>query len=242
MRKYIFQKFAILPALGILLLGCSEKKELVHNVDEFNQAVSEAKPGDRITLANGVWMDAELVFIGSGEKYNPIILTVEEKGKVTLEGQSYLEMAGEYLLVDGLVFKNSYTPTTEVISFHKSKNELCNNCRVTECVIDNYNNPERFESDYWVGIYGKNNRFDHNYLVGERNLGVTLAVRLNTEESRENNHQIDHNYFGHRPILGSNGGGDTAHWHKPLFALQFKYRCGIQLFRSLQRRTRDNFQ
>ena len=33
-----------------------------------------------------------------------------------------------------------------------------------------------------------------------------MAVRLNTEESQENHHRIDHNYFGHRPILGSNGG------------------------------------
>ena len=29
---------------------------------------------------------------------------------------------------------------------------------------------------------------------------------LNTVESRENYHRIDHNYFGPRPILGSNGG------------------------------------
>lgn len=206
MMNHIFQKYSLLFILGLLLFGCNEKTGLVHNVDEFNKAVSKAKPGDRIVLANGVWMDAELVFEGKGEKDKPIVLTVEEKGKVTLEGQSYLQMAGEYLHVEGLVFKNGYTPTNEVISFQKSKNELCNNCRVTECVIDNYNNPERFESDYWVGIYGKNNRFDHNYLVGKRNLGVTLAVRLNTEESRENHHQIDHNYFGHRPILGSNGG------------------------------------
>jgi len=204
--NHISQKFSLLLILGLVLFGCNEKKGLVHNVEEFNKAVKEAKPGDRIVLANGVWRDAELVFEGKGEKDNPIVLTVEEKGKVTLEGQSYLQMAGEYLHVEGLVFKNGYTPTSEVISFQKSKNELCNNCRVTECVIDNYNNPERFESDYWVGIYGKNNRFDHNYLVGKRNLGVTLAVRLNTEESRENHHQIDHNYFGHHPILGSNGG------------------------------------
>jgi len=73
-------------------------------------------------------------------------------------------------------------------------------------VIDNYNQPERYEVDFWVMMYGKNNRFDHNHLVGKRNKGVTMAVRMNTEESRENYHRIDHNYFGPRPILGSNGG------------------------------------
>lgn len=33
-----------------------------------------------------------------------------------------------------------------------------------------------------------------------------MAVRLDSEESQQNHHRIDHNYFGHRPILGSNGG------------------------------------
>lgn len=192
----------------LLLLACGESVPgtLVRDVAAFEAAVAAAQPGDRIILANGVWRDAELVFTGTGTAEQPIILTVQEKGWVTLEGQSNLRIAGEYLHVEGLVFTNGYTPTKEVIAFRKDKQMLCNHCRVTECVIDNYNNPERFESDYWVGIYGKNNRFDHNYLTGKRNHGVTLAVRLNTEASRENHHRIDHNYFGHRPILGANGG------------------------------------
>ena len=33
-----------------------------------------------------------------------------------------------------------------------------------------------------------------------------MAVRLTSEESRENHHSIDHNYFGPRPNLGANGG------------------------------------
>lgn len=186
--------------------AAAEPEGLVKTIEEFNEAVQNAQPGDQIVLANGVWEDAELIFTGRGTEEKPIVLTVQEKGKTTLEGQSYLKMGGEHLVVEGLVFKNGYTPTSEVISMRASKEQLCYNCRVTECVVDNYNNPERFESDYWVGIYGKNNRFDHNLLVGKRNVGVTLAVRLNTEESRENKHLIDHNYFGHHPILGSNGG------------------------------------
>ena len=43
-------------------------------------------------------------------------------------------------------------------------------------------------------------------MVGKTNKGVTLAVRLDSAESRQNNHRIDHNYFGPRPVLGSNGG------------------------------------
>ncbi len=103
-------------------------------------------------------------------------------------------------------FKNGHTPTSEVISFRKDKDHLASHSRVHNCVIDNYNNPERFESDTWVAIYGRHNSFDHNSLTGKRNRGVTLAVRLNTEESRENYHEIKNNYFGPRQNLGSNGG------------------------------------
>ncbi|WP_282134225.1 chondroitinase-B domain-containing protein [Seonamhaeicola maritimus] len=179
---------------------------LVKNISEYNKAVSEVKPGSKIVLANGVWNNAELVFEGEGTKENPITLSVEEKGKVTLEGQSNLQISGEYLVVEGLVFKNGYTPTNAVISFRKNREEMANNCRLTACVIDNYNNPERHVQDYWVTIYGKNNRIDHNHIVGKKNLGVTMIVGLDTKESRENNHKIDHNYFGPRPTFGNNGG------------------------------------
>lgn len=181
-------------------------KDTVSTVEEFNEAVKEAQPGDVIILANGVWKNAELKFYAKGTAEKPIKLTVETKGKVTLEGESNIRLAGEHLIVEGLVFRNGYTPTGEVISYKKDSENLCNNCRVTECVIDNYNPSERHESNYWVGMYGKNSRFDHNYLVGKRNKGVIMAVRLNSEASLSNNHRIDHNYFGYNPILGSNGG------------------------------------
>ncbi|TXG38603.1 chondroitinase-B domain-containing protein [Seonamhaeicola maritimus] len=186
--------------------GANESGILVKNISEYNNAVSKAQPGDVIILANGVWNNAELVFEGEGTKENPITLSVEEKGKVTLEGQSNLQISGEYLVVEGLVFKNGYTPTNAVISFRKNREEMANNCRLTECVIDNYNNPERHVQDYWVTIYGKNNRIDHNHIVGKKNLGVTMIVGLDTKESRENKHKIDHNYFGPRPTFGNNGG------------------------------------
>jgi len=193
----------------ITLFSCNNEKSkgvLVKNISEFNDAVSKAKPGSTITLANGVWKDVELVFEGKGTKENPITLSVEEKGKVTLEGASNLQIAGEYLIIKGLVFKNGFTPSNEVISFRKNENELANNCRLTECVIDNFSNPQRDEQDYWIAIYGKNNRIDHNHIAGKRNLGVTMIVGLDTEASRENHHLIDHNYFGPRPTFGNNGG------------------------------------
>lgn len=179
---------------------------LVSTQKEYREAVQKAAAGDVIKLANGEWRDFEIVLEAYGRSGAPVTLTAETPGKVIISGRSNLRIAGEYLLVSGLVFKNGYTPTSTVISFRRSKEKLANNSRITQVVIDNFNNPERYETDFWVLMYGRNNRFDHNHLVGKRNKGVTMAVRLNTEASQNNNHRIDHNYFGPRPILGSNGG------------------------------------
>ncbi|ADV51464.1 Poly(beta-D-mannuronate) lyase [Cellulophaga algicola DSM 14237] len=195
--------------LVVVFTSCnpeSQKIEMANNVEEFNEMVKNLQPGDSIVLANGIWKDAELVFEGKGTNENPITLTVEDKGKVILEGASNLQLAGEHLIVSGLVFKNGYTPTNAVVSFRKNREEMANNSRLTECVIDNFNNPERQVQDYWVTIYGKNNRIDHNHIVGKKNLGVTMIVGLDTKESIQNNHKIDHNYFGPRPTFGNNGG------------------------------------
>ena len=178
----------------------------VESQEQYRALLTQLVPGDSIVLKDGIWNDFEIIFEGHGEPGLPITLRAETPGQVYITGQSNLALAGEYLLVQGLVFRDGYTPSQSVISFRKSKTAIANNSRVTQTVIHNFTNPERFEADYWVAIYGKNNRFDHNHLEGKRNRGVTLAVRLDSDASRENYHRIDHNYFGPRPTLGSNGG------------------------------------
>jgi poly(beta-D-mannuronate) lyase len=179
---------------------------LVSTQDEYVSAIKNANPGDTIVLADGEWRDFEILFTGTGEEGKPITLTAETRGKVILSGQSNLRLAGRHLVVSGLVFRDGYSPTSAVIQFRRTQGDYAYHSRVTEVVIDHFNNPERYESDSWVLMFGKHNRFDHNHLVGKNNRGVTMAVRLNSEESQQNHHRIDHNYFGPRPVLGSNGG------------------------------------
>lgn len=204
----MIKRLSIIILTVLIFNACAleEKSDLISNIDEFNEAVSRAEPGTVITLANGTWTDVELRIDATGTEELPIIVQAESPGKVVISGQSNLAFSGEYITVKDLVFKNGFTPTSEVISFKTGKEKLANNCRVTNCVIDNFSNPERFDGDTWVAIYGKKNKFDHNSLIGKGNRGVTLAVKLSTEASLENDHVIEFNYFGPRQTLGSNGG------------------------------------
>lgn len=182
------------------------RKIVVGTQDEYAAAMKLAQPGDMIVLANGTWRDFDLVLEAEGSAEHPIYLVAEEPGKVVLSGQSSLRMGGRHLIVSGLVFRDGYTPRNEVISFRRDSDTLAFNSRVTRTVVENYNNPDRAQRDTWVVMYGQNNEFDHNHLSGKLNSGPTMTVRLNTEDSQNNNHRIHHNYFGPRPVFGSNGG------------------------------------
>lgn len=193
--------------VGVLLSqGVSAKDFLIKDKGAFDATLKMLAPGDAIVLKNGTWQDFEVGFFAEGRAGKPVTLRAETPGKVILSGRSNLRLAGNHLVVSGLVFKNGYTPTQEVISFRRDGKQVANHSRVTEVVIDGFNNPDRDAVDYWVSLSGRHNRFDHSYVAGKRNQGVTMAVRLDGEDSQQNHHRIDHNYFGPRPILGSNGG------------------------------------
>ncbi len=197
----------ILTAVLAMAPGLSHSSTIrVSNADELAKATKQVQPGDTIMMAAGTWKDAQLVFKANGTAEKPIVLMAEQKGKVFLEGKSRLRLAGQYLLVSGLYFRNGQTPGGGVIEFRENADNLAFYSRVTDCVIDEFNQTDRFKDDTWVHIYGQHNRFDHNYVGGKKNGGVTLAVHLNDEQNQENFHRIDHNYFGPRPRLGSNGG------------------------------------
>ncbi len=201
-RLTLFSLLVVFWTCGIV----SAEEYRVSDQTQYLAIADTLEAGDTVILANGVWNDFEILLQGQGTENKPITLTAETKGQVILSGQSNLRLAGEHLVVSGLVFRDGYTPTSAVIEFRRNAKTLASHSRVTEVVIDNFNNPDKQESDYWVALYGQHNRFDHNHIVGKRNKGVTVAVRLNSETSQQNHHRIDHNYFGYRPTFGSNGG------------------------------------
>ncbi len=199
--------------ITILSVTCStesSKKNVVKNVDELNQAIASAGPGDNIILANGIWKDVEIKFRGKGTQDKPITLKAETAGKVSIEGESYLKFGGEYLTVEGLFFKNGFSPSNAVIDFkisHKDKpDEISNNCKVTNCVIEDFNKPKRDNSDLWIQFWGRHNELSNCYIAGKTNRGPTVRVSIAGIESINNYHQIVNNHFGPRPVKGGPSG------------------------------------
>jgi len=177
-------------------LACQSCKEIT-SAQELNALT--LNPGDTVILQSGQWVDQALIFKAVGTEKNPIVLKAQERGKVQLQGTSTLSIEGAWLVIDGLVFQNGHAIDKNVVDFKGSSNH----CRLTNTAIMNYN-PSQPNTDYrWISINGSYNRVDHCYLSGKAHLGPTLVV-WGTDQPMH--HRIDHNYFGTRPAVESNGG------------------------------------
>lgn len=179
---------------------------IVENPAALKATIGKAKPGTILLLKDGTWNNAAIQLQGKGTAKSPITIMPQTPGGVTFSGQSYIQIGGEYLIIKGFHFKNGYSPKREVISFRINNDVLANNCRLSNIVIENYSQPERFKADTWITLYGKNNRIDHSTFVNKLNSGPLIIAELDDERSQQNNHRIDSNYFKGRQRFGSNGG------------------------------------
>ncbi|MBM3861295.1 MAG: alginate lyase [Verrucomicrobia bacterium] len=193
-----------LPFVLLVAVTSATASELpVTNATQLATALKRARPGDSVVMADGTWKDTDIVFAAKGAASSPITLRAQTPGKVVLTGRSRLRIAGDYLVVDGLWFKDGCVKSGSVIEFRGSSKTSATHCRLTNCAITDCNPPDR-KTDYkWCSLYGQSNRVDHCYFAGKTHVGTTLVVWVGDQP---NSHRIDYNHFGLRPPLGANGG------------------------------------
>ena len=204
----------------LLLLSCGkntvDKGIYVKDIVELNQAIADANPGDEIVMANGDWTDVEIRLVGYGTEKQPITLKAETAGEVMIKGKSDLKLGGEYLVVNGLYFTDGSSPSESVIEFAVAEDTVANHSRITNCVILDYNKPQRNLTDLWVLLQGRHNELDHCYIAGKANRGPTVRVDLAGNRSIKNYHKITDNYFGPRHTPKSDCARVLSHHFKIL--------------------------
>jgi poly(beta-D-mannuronate) lyase len=174
----------------------------VSTAAQVSTIMTTAVPGDTLTMVNGTWTNANIVFAGFGTTTAPILLRAETYGGVILTGTSNLRISGRHLIVDGILFENGYSPSGGAIEFRGSKGES-DSCRLTNCAIRDFNPADSMKDYKWVSLYGTHNRVDHCYFKGKNHIGTTLVVWV--DSTKPNYHQIDYNYFAYRPVFPVNG-------------------------------------
>lgn len=195
-RTVIFIILVLFPAVAF-----SKEIEVTRDSD-LKKTFKASQPGDVFILEDGVWKDVEIRIEANGTETKPIEIKAKSPGKVIMTGDSTLRFSGEHIVVSGLHFKN-ITSKVDIIDFRTHSKRLAKNCRVTNCAITEDKDERGSRENRWISIYGSNNRLDHCFIAGKKSRGTTVVVWVTDDAG---NHLIDNNHFGHRPVLGKNGG------------------------------------
>lgn len=177
-------------------------KIYVKNTEELLKAcvVDDLKPGDAVILEDGKYDEITLYITDSGTSEHPIFLFAKNPGKVTITGESRIEVVADYVTVANLTFQEGY-PTTDsgVVALNG------NYCRFTNNYIKNF---ELSGYDYkWVSLTGTHHSIDRNTFDGKSTGGSLLTVWRNDLTSQY--HHIYKNVFKNFADAGGANGYET---------------------------------
>jgi poly(beta-D-mannuronate) lyase len=188
-------RFFFRPALGFAVLAALAPlfaaEHRISSAADFARLTPELRPGDGVVLVAGTWKDQSLVFRAVGTAAAPITLRAEQPGKTILTGNSRLLVDGEWLVVDGLFFKDG-GPDGDGIALKGRHHRLT----ATAVVGGTYK--------FFVHLYGFDHRVDRCYFADKTSADPTFQIEVAQEEP--NRHRLERNHFGPRPPLGRNGG------------------------------------
>lgn len=204
MKKYLLN-FALI----FVLAANSANAQTVSNNTDLQTAITNATAGSTIVLAAGTWTNTYININKTGTLTQPITIKAETPGQVFLEGNSRIAMGGEYVKVEGLVFRNpsnlvtGSTTIEPVIKFRDGSSKTCSNCSATNIKIDSYNGTAEQSSltFKWVLLYGQRNEISYCSFIGK--YGIGSVINDNRDVVAENYTKIHHNYFADRTYVGS---------------------------------------
>lgn len=200
----------ILSIAVLLFISTLSYSQVVNNVAELDDALSDASPGTTITLADGTWDDVYIKIDNNGTSSDPITITAQNPGAVLMTGNSRVYMEGSYITVSGLVFQdpdNLVTSGSEIKPIFEIKR--CDYCKVLNNKIDNYNGLEFQKSMKfkWILNDGQYNEIAYNSFIGKYGVGSIINDNRNTNSP--DYLIIHHNYFADRtPINEVNEDND----------------------------------
>ena len=166
--------FVLAPVLASLARGASES--LVRTPPELTAALQQARAGDVIVLANGVWTDLHLVIGHGGTDGAPVVIRAETPGEVILNGSSTLKLNAPHVVVAGLFFRQGAIAKGSVIELNSTQGV------VRDVAIVDYNPVDFATAYYWVFFNGSGNSVERCYFKGKNNLQPLVGNALSDAE------------------------------------------------------------
>ncbi|MBD5780699.1 alginate lyase family protein [Pelagicoccus sp. NFK12] len=187
-----------------IISSLSAKTYLARDLQELNDHLRSAQPGDTVQLAAGEWANIDLDLTLKGTAAAPITVTGFPNGGTRITGRSRIGIAGAHVVLSHLVFSRVEPPedAEAIVSFRTSGTNYAHHSRLSHCVFDACNPADPERRYHWIRLYGTHNRIDHNLFRAQAHEGVTIQVRLLTANAQ---HRIDHNHFMNRAKGDGNG-------------------------------------
>ncbi|WP_299258057.1 chondroitinase-B domain-containing protein [uncultured Aquimarina sp.] len=197
---------------------------IINSIDDFNNL--NLSPGDVVIWENGTYNnDERLVFSANGTSSNPITLKAQTPGGVVFNNGLQMDIAGNYLIVEGFHWKGGYG-ASNFIQF-RNGTTYAQNSTIRNCVIDGLGvepgDAAEAEQDgaivkhRWIVLYGNNNNVLNCSFLNKSTAGALVLVELeyNAEVNRCDivGHTIRNNYFYKYekmdPSLSNSGDSET---------------------------------
>jgi poly(beta-D-mannuronate) lyase len=151
-------------------------------------AVADAQPGDHIVVRNGSYSSGGRIYLrGTGTFDNPVVVTAETVGGVTVTGSSGFTVEdSSYLVVRGFVFKHGQgdergmeTASSDHLRISRNRFALTNSDGATK----------------WLRLRGGDKiRIDHNRFEGKTTGDSMVLVDPGSDGMIATNTLVDHNY------------------------------------------------
>ncbi|MFA5719771.1 MAG: polysaccharide lyase 6 family protein [Acholeplasmataceae bacterium] len=173
------------------------------HVDEkigFLRALLNAKPGDAIIVAPGVYNSVNIEMKNGGTKENPIFIMGSPDGKTFIEGESQININADHVVIANFTFQNGH-PSTDRGAVWLEGDHL----RMTNIMFYQF---EQIGLDYkWVSMTGKFHELDHNTFDGKKTGGALLTVWRDDIDYQF--HTIRNNIFKNYEDAGGANGYET---------------------------------
>ena len=179
----------------------------VTSIQALQTAIKNAKAGDVITLANGVYNINEDVAIDcKGTEKQRILICAETNGSAEVSGSGGFSLVSgaTYVTIKGFKFtgKASKNKTAGGSSF----------CRFTQNIFENTGDGED------LTIAGSDQEVDHNTFQNKNAMGRFLAIRGTGKQIAERLN-IHHNYFNNFTSQGGKNGAEAFQFGLSGFSL-----------------------
>lgn len=193
--------YLLIFLLNSLLLS-SQTTYNIEDPEELSELVLAA--GDVVILKNNTYSsDERILFTGIGTADNPITFRSETPGGVIFDNGLQLDIAGEYLIVDGFYWNGGYG-ASNFIQFRKGTT-YAQNCTIQNCAINGLSvSPDDIEAGTsvkhrWIVLYGNYNKVINCSFMNKSNAGALILVELEynalSDRCAEVGHAILNNYF-----------------------------------------------